>query len=68
MKKSVVFLGFLLIVFSGLNLWGQNPNSEYNIINRIKLPGTGSWDYLTVDEAGGRLFLSHATELSLIRE
>jgi DNA-binding beta-propeller fold protein YncE len=61
MKKSVAFVSFLLIFFFGLNLYGQNTNSQYSIVNKIKLPGTGGWDYLTVDEAGGRLFVSHAT-------
>lgn len=30
------------------------------------LPGTGGWDYLTVDEAGGRLFLSHGTVVLVV--
>jgi DNA-binding beta-propeller fold protein YncE len=66
MKKSVVFVSFLLFVFSGLNLCAQNPNSEYNIVNKINLPGTGGWDYLTVDEAGRRIFLSHATVVLVV--
>jgi DNA-binding beta-propeller fold protein YncE len=60
MKKFLFFLSFLILSFTGMNLLGQTA-SEYSIVNRIKLPGTGGWDYLTVDENGGRLFLSHAT-------
>ncbi|HUX59186.1 MAG TPA: hypothetical protein VMV77_19600 [Bacteroidales bacterium] len=40
---------------------GQNEISEYKIVDKIKLPGEGFWDYLSVDEAGARLFLSHGT-------
>jgi hypothetical protein len=66
MKKSVAFVSLLFIVFSGLNLFGQNANSDYSIVNKIKLPGTGGWDYLTVDEAGERIFLSHATVVLVV--
>jgi DNA-binding beta-propeller fold protein YncE len=66
MKKSVVFVSFLLIVFTGINLCGQNGNSEYSIINKIKLPGNGGWDYLTVDETGGRLFISHSSVVLVV--
>ncbi len=66
MKRSLVFTGCFLILFTGLNLRGQNANSEYSIINKIHLPGNGGWDYLTVDEAGGRLFLSHGTVVQVV--
>jgi YVTN family beta-propeller protein len=54
------------MLFAGLNLLGQNAGSEYSIIKKIQLPGTGGWDYLTVDEAGARLFLSHSTIVQVI--
>jgi DNA-binding beta-propeller fold protein YncE len=41
-------------------------NSEYKIVNRIHLPGEGGWDYLSVDEESGRLFLSHATIVQVV--
>ena len=66
MKKAVIFFSFLLLFFSALNLCGQNTNSEYTIVNKIKLPGNGGWDYLTVDEDGGRLFISHSTVVLVV--
>jgi DNA-binding beta-propeller fold protein YncE len=61
MKNAVVSFSCMLILFTGINLWGQNAASEYSIVNKIQLPGEGGWDYLSVDEAGARLFVSHST-------
>jgi DNA-binding beta-propeller fold protein YncE len=66
MKNVLFFMYFFLIVFAGLNLYGQEKSSDYSIANRIMLPGTGGWDYLTVDEAGNRLFLSHSTVVLVV--
>lgn len=51
---------------AGLNLHGQNSTSQYNLVNKIHLSGDGGWDYLTVDEAGSRLFLSHGTVVNVV--
>jgi YVTN family beta-propeller protein len=66
MKRLMVYLSCLIILLTGLNLRGQNINSEYSIVNKIHLPGDGGWDYLTVDEAGARLFISHGTMVQVL--
>jgi DNA-binding beta-propeller fold protein YncE len=38
----------------------------YSVIKKIPIPGTGSWDYLTVDEAARRLYVSHGTQVEVI--
>jgi DNA-binding beta-propeller fold protein YncE len=66
MKKVFLLLGFLLIAgFTNITP-GQTSSSEYKIVNRFKLPGNGGWDYLSVDEAGGRLFVSHSTMVVVV--
>jgi YVTN family beta-propeller protein len=40
------------------------PN--YKIIKEISVGGDGSWDYLSVDEAGRRLYVSHASKFVVI--
>ncbi len=55
-----------MFVFTGPDLIGQNTNSGYSIVNKINLPGEGGWDYLTVDEGGGRLFVSHGTVVQVV--
>lgn len=54
------------MLLTALTLRGQSTKSEYNIIDKIHLPGDGGWDYLTVDEAGARLFVSHGTMVQVV--
>ncbi|MCL4482166.1 MAG: hypothetical protein M1445_06050 [Bacteroidetes bacterium] len=46
-------------------LAAQTSTSAYKIVNKIRLPGDGGWDYLSVDETGGRLFVSHGNATTL---
>jgi len=38
----------------------------FKITQRIAIPGTGGWDYLTVDEAARRLYISHGTQVEVV--
>src|SRR5881394_3771465 len=38
----------------------------YHILNEIKIGGEGGWDYLTVDSAARRLYVSHATHVVVV--
>jgi YVTN family beta-propeller protein len=38
----------------------------YRLLRTIPVGGTGGWDYLTVDEPGQRLFVSHETQVEVI--
>ena len=38
----------------------------YSIIKKIPIAGSGSWDYLTVDEAARRLYVSHGTQVEVL--
>ncbi len=40
--------------------------SGYHILNEIKIGGEGGWDYLTVDSAARRLYVSHATHVVVV--
>lgn len=42
------------------------PSDSYSVIKKIPIPGQGSWDYLTVDEAARRLYVSHGTQVEVI--
>ena len=39
---------------------------DYQLVRKIPIPGTGGWDYLTVDEAGRRLYVSHGTQVEVL--
>lgn len=41
-------------------------DNGYNVVKKIPIPGEGSWDYLTVDEAARRLYVSHGTQVEVI--
>jgi YVTN family beta-propeller protein len=38
----------------------------YHVIKKIPVAGQGSWDYLAVDEAGRRLYVSHGTQVEVL--
>src|SRR5438876_731588 len=38
----------------------------YKVQTRYPVPGTGSWDYVTLDSAARRLYISHATQVDVL--
>ena len=62
--KNIAFLFIcLLLIFSKKETFAQ---SAYKITNKIQLGGAGGWDYLTVDDASGKLYVSHATQVMVV--
>ena len=41
-------------------------STGYHILSEIKIGGEGGWDYLTVDSAARRLYVSHATHVVVV--
>ena len=62
MKNLLSIICIVVLLVSG-NL--VSAQSGYKVVNQIHLEGDGGWDYLSVDEAAGRLYVSHAT-MSLV--
>lgn len=44
----------------------QAAGPGYHVIKTIQLGGEGGWDYLTVDDASGRLFISRGTHVMVV--
>ena len=42
------------------------PPAGYHLLKSISVPGEGGWDYLTVDESGRRLYVSHGTQVEVL--
>jgi YVTN family beta-propeller protein len=42
------------------------PGPRYQVVNKIPIPGQGSWDYLSVDEVARRLYVSHGTQVEVL--
>jgi YVTN family beta-propeller protein len=39
---------------------------QYSLLQEIKIGGTGGWDYLSVDSAAHRLYVSHSTQIEVV--
>src|SRR4051812_12110483 len=61
MRKVIVPV--LVLVFGPLLF---AASTGYHILNEIKIGGDGGWDYLTVDSAARRLYVSHATHVVVV--
>jgi DNA-binding beta-propeller fold protein YncE len=52
----------LLMAFSA----SAFADGGYHIIKKIPIAGQGGWDYLIVDEAARRLYVSHGTQVEVV--
>ena len=55
---------FLLSVLLAAHVISAQP--PYRIVDRYPIPGTGGWDYVTLDAAARRLYISHATQVDVM--
>jgi len=58
MKKLLSIIG-LIVLLNSNNFLSAQPG--YKVVNQIHLEGDGGWDYLSVDESAGRLYVSHSS-------
>jgi DNA-binding beta-propeller fold protein YncE len=63
-KLPVMALGFAFVLASVPLL--KAAATGYHILNEIKIGGEGGWDYLTVDSAARRLYISHASHVVVV--
>jgi DNA-binding beta-propeller fold protein YncE len=64
MFKRAFCLGAVLVL--SCVLYAEPASGGYSVVKKIPIAGTGSWDYLTVDEAARRLYVSHGTQVEVI--
>ena len=57
---AIVLLGMLS---AAAGAYAQGP---YRVLDRWKIGGEGGWDYLTVDSAANRLYLTHGPRVEVI--
>jgi DNA-binding beta-propeller fold protein YncE len=60
MKRIIMFCCLVLAANS------YAADSGYHIIKRLKVGGEGGWDYLTVDGAARRLYISRSTHVMVM--
>ena len=56
----------LLTFLMSLLLIGAPSIGGYSVTKKIPIAGQGSFDYLTVDEVGRRLYVSHGTQVEVL--
>jgi DNA-binding beta-propeller fold protein YncE len=57
MKKILVLLSFLIPLLATVN---------YQPLKKVAIPGAGGWDYVTVDPAARRVYVSHSTQVDVL--
>ena len=67
MKKLTLAVAASLALASGAALAQTAPAAApYRLLHTITVGGEGGWDYLSVDPAGERLYLSHGTQVEVV--
>jgi DNA-binding beta-propeller fold protein YncE len=69
LRTSITFISLiagLSLVGLSLSLADAQTAPGYKVIKKISIPGQGGWDYLAVDEAARRLYVSHATQVEVL--
>ena len=59
-------LGLLAALVAGTAVSAPAANSDLQVLQHWKVGGAGGWDYLTLDSAGKRLFVSRATRVDVL--
>jgi DNA-binding beta-propeller fold protein YncE len=57
---------FLSATFLVLVAAGAEPPAGYHLVKTVPVPGDGSWDYVAVDEAGRRVYVSHGSKVDVL--
>ncbi len=63
MRSKFASIGILL---SLLAVAALGAAINYTLAKKVAVPGTGGWDYVSVDEAGRRVYISHATQVDVL--
>jgi DNA-binding beta-propeller fold protein YncE len=65
-KKSAVMLLFCsLAIVVPFKVWSQKTTG-FKVLNDYKITSPGGWDYITVDGANKRVYVSHGTQVNVI--
>ena len=62
MKRYPLLLAFVGLLCAAIAVAAVN----YQILTKVAVAGTGGWDYVTVDDAARRVYLSHATQVDVL--
>src|SRR3954469_6492798 len=60
--RRIVALTVTLLATTGVFA----ASTGYHVVSEVKIGGEGGWDYLTMDAAPRRLYVSHATHVAVV--
>lgn len=60
-REYAGLLALLVVVSATVAATRDDTPGIYKLEKTVSIPGTGGWDYLTVDAEGRRVYVSHAT-------
>ncbi len=66
MKNMTGLIAALVSVGSVVSALAQGAPGGYHLARTIPVPGDGFWDYLAVDAAAHRLYVSHGTRVQVV--
>lgn len=66
MKKSIFIIAGAMMLLCLYTFSVAANDSQYRLVKKVHLKGEGFWDYLTVDDATNRLFVSHSTMVQVV--
>jgi len=61
--KRMVMLFLVCAALFGSVAYGA---TNYQLLKKVPVAGTGGWDYVIVDEAGRRVYIAHATQVDVL--
>jgi YVTN family beta-propeller protein len=62
MKRLLALMSCTALLFAAAVFAAVN----YQPLKKVSVPGTGGWDYVTVDAAGRRVYVSHSTQVDVL--
>ena len=54
------------LLFAAAFLAGCGSSPQYKVLQKFPIDGGGTWDYITYDSTGNRLFVSHQSQVDVI--
>jgi len=64
--KKIILVCILALAANSYPAGSYAADSGYHILKRLKVGGDGGWDYLTVDSAARRLYISRSTHVMVV--
>ena len=64
-KKSAILILLTVIAVLPFQSWAQKTTG-FKVLNDYKIPSIGGWDYITVDGANKRVYVSHGSQVNVI--